>query len=159
MPQLDNPRWERFAIFIAKGETLANAYRKAGYKTQSKDACTKNAGRLKNIDEVAVRIKELQNKAADNLGIDVDLIIAELDDARQLAIKQKHPAAAVGATIAKAKLLGLIVDRPEVDSAARRPMREPTDVKRMSLTEWQDKFAPKTLKAPLKKRVPDDGAT
>lgn len=63
----------------------------------------------------------------------------------RLARRQKHPAAGVGAIMGKAKLLGLIVEKGEATdgSAARRPMREPTEAKEMSMDEWTEKFAPK----------------
>ena len=148
MPQLDNPRQERFAIYIAKGHSQSEAYRKAGYKTVGRDACAKNAARLMKSDEVAVRVAELKHRLAEAQGIDADLLLIELEEARTIAMQQKHPAPAVGAITAKAKLLGLIVDRAEIETTARRPMREPTDVKRMSLEEWQKKFAPKGLQKP-----------
>ena len=46
--------------------------------------------------------------------------IAELDRARKLAIKKGQASAAVSATIAKAKLAGLLAEKPE-----SRPERTP----------------------------------
>lgn len=159
MPQLDNPRQEKFAIFVAKGNTQAEAYRKAGYKTASKDQCSANARRLMRNDEVAVRVAELRQKAAEHTGIDVDLLLCELDDAIQVAKNTRQPAAMVGAIMGKARLLGLVVDRAEIETTARRPMREPTELKKMSLDEWQKKFAPKNLLDPLpvKTQEADEG--
>jgi hypothetical protein len=42
-----------------------------------------------------------------------DSILAELEEARQMAIKLKNPSAAWQAAMAKAKILGLIIDRRE----------------------------------------------
>ena len=44
--------------------------------------------------------------------------------------------------LGKAKLLGLIVDKTEIDTL-RKPMREAGEVRPMTLDEWKQKFAPK----------------
>jgi len=49
--------------------------------------------------------------------------------------------------LGKAKLLGLGVDRAEIESRWRKPMREPGEVRQMSLERWMRRFAPKRLDA------------
>ena len=44
----------------------------------------------------------------------IDTIAAQLDADRELAYRQKNPSAAVSATVGKAKLFGLMVDRQSV---------------------------------------------
>jgi hypothetical protein len=44
-------------------------------------------------------------------------LLAELEDARQIARKAKNGSAAAMATLGKAKILGLIIDRREVGEA------------------------------------------
>jgi hypothetical protein len=46
-----------------------------------------------------------------------DVLLSELEEARQLALKHRQPSAAVQATMGKAKILGLIIDRREVGEA------------------------------------------
>lgn len=159
MPPLSNPRHERFAIHIVKGLSHPEAYLKAGFQT-SKANAKPNAARLLRDDAVQLRVKELQLKQAERLNIDVDLLVNELDDMLKLATKVKHPAAGVGAILGKAKLLGLIVEKAEIEATTRRPLREPSDVKKLSLEEWQQKFAPKHLLDPLPvepEKTADDG--
>jgi hypothetical protein len=69
-------------------------------------------------------------------------LVKQLDEMYMLAKKVKHPAAGVGAVLAKGKLLGLVVDRAEIDATIRKPSRVPTEDKTMSMEEWQQKFAP-----------------
>ncbi|WP_287139002.1 hypothetical protein [Mesorhizobium sp.] len=145
MPVLDNPKYERFAILVAKGTKQPEAFRKSGFTAATADNLSKNASRLARRPEVKLRIRELQGKQAERIGVSVDMLVGELDQMIRLAKKVKHPAAGVGAIMGKAKLLGLVVDKAEVEGVLRRPMREPGEVKQMSLEEWQKKFAPKLL--------------
>lgn len=85
---------------------------------------------------------ELQAKAARRSEITVDDLVAELEDMRKLAMACKNPAAGVAAVMGKAKLLGLIVDKAEVATTLRKPLREPGEIDQMSLEDWQAKFAP-----------------
>lgn len=45
--------------------------------------------------------------------ITVDSLVDELDEARVLALASAQPSAAISATVSKAKLVGLMVDRKE----------------------------------------------
>ena len=46
-----------------------------------------------------------------------DVLLSELEEARQLALRLRQVSAAVAATMGKAKILGLIIDRREVGEA------------------------------------------
>ena len=48
-----------------------------------------------------------------------EVLLAELEEARKMAIKKDQPSAAVSATIGKARVLGLIIDRREVGDVGR----------------------------------------
>jgi hypothetical protein len=143
MPVLPNPRYERFAQGIAKGRTQHDAYKYAGFEPNQKAKDVRsNAGKLARKPEVAARIVELQEKQAKRIGVTVDALIEELDDMLKLAKRVKHPAAGVGAILAKGKLLGLIVDKAEIEGTIRKPARRPTAETKMSLDEWKAKFSP-----------------
>jgi hypothetical protein len=43
----------------------------------------------------------------------------------------------------KAKLLGFVIDKAEIDATYRKPSRRPIEDKKISLEEWKEKFAPK----------------
>lgn len=105
---LKNARHERFAQWRAKGKSVDEAYVKAGFK-----ANRGNASRLNANEGVRARVLELQVRAAEKAIITADDIARQLDQDRQFARKLKQASAAVSATLGKAKVLGLVVDRQE----------------------------------------------
>ena len=110
MPQLANAKHERFAQEIAKGKTQSEAYVLAGYKPS-----VANASTLRTNQKVGARIAEIQGRAAVRAEMTVADIIKELEEARQAALQAGTPqsGAAVTASMGKAKLLGLVVDKSE----------------------------------------------
>lgn len=143
MPVLSNPRHERFAQAIARGKSQNDAYKACGYEAGTSAANVhSNAGKLARRPQVAERITELLSKQATRIGVTVDQLVAELDDMLKLAKRVKHPAAGVGAILAKGKLLGLIVDKAEIEGSIRKPARRPTADSKMSMEEWQTQFSP-----------------
>lgn len=112
MPTLPNTRHERFAQELAKGLSQAEAYVSAGYR-QSRSA----AARLAADVNICARVSEIQNRAAVRTELTLADIIDELEEARQAALNAPSPQAgsAVAATMGKAKLLGLVVDKSQVE--------------------------------------------
>lgn len=106
MPVLSNSRHERFAQELAKGMPANQAYVIAGYRPSEP-----NASRLTRNDKVLTRISELQGRAAKRAEVTVQTIAEELEEARKLAIAEKQSSAAVAASMGKAKLFGLIVEK------------------------------------------------
>lgn len=108
MPRLDNPKHELFAQGLAKGKSQVEAYQEAGYAPSEP-----NASRLTSNDKVAARVAEIQGRAAIRAEITVADIIAELEQARVVALGAATPqsGAAVAASMGKAKLLGLVIDK------------------------------------------------
>ncbi|RUW27305.1 terminase small subunit [Mesorhizobium sp. M4B.F.Ca.ET.215.01.1.1] len=137
-----NIRQERFCFGLAEGLPQSRAYVEAGYAARG-NAAEVEASKMVRLPKVAARVAELRAEAAKRSEVTVDDLVAELEIMRKLAMACKNPAAGVAAVMGKAKLLGLIVDKAEVDQTLRRPMREPGEVKQMSLEEWQRRFAPK----------------
>lgn len=108
MSVLSNPRHESFAQALAKGKTADEAYALAGYRPHRS-----NASRMSANDNVRARLEELQGKAAKKVEVTVESLAAELEEARLIAIGEKQSGAAVQATMGKAKLFGLIVDKKQ----------------------------------------------
>lgn len=109
MPVLSNPKHERFAQELAKGKTSDEAYVLAGYKENRGNAST-----LKSNQNVLDRVQELLSRAAVRAEVTVASIIAELDEARELARTVHQPAAMTSASMGKAKVAGLLVERTEL---------------------------------------------
>jgi hypothetical protein len=92
--------------------------------------------------EIAARIEELLGKQQNRIGITVDALLLELDEMFKLAKRVKQPSAGVGVVVAKAKLLGLMTDKLEIEGNLRKPARQASEKTVMSVEEWQAKFAP-----------------
>lgn len=103
-----NPRHERFAQGLAAGKTADEAYEAAGYKPNRGNAST-----LKAKQNILDRVAELQGKASARAEVTLESLMQEAEDARQLAMATKQPAAAVSALTAKGKLAGLWVEKRE----------------------------------------------
>lgn len=109
MAALKNARHERFAQELAKGKSAAEAYVVTGYKDNRSAA-----SRLSTNVNVAARVAELQGKAAERTVLTVEDIARQLDEDRTFARANGAAAAAVSATMGKAKVLGLIIEKAEI---------------------------------------------
>jgi hypothetical protein len=140
MPALKNKRHERFAQAIAHGADPAGAYTGAGYDVAARSAGTA-ATRLLTTAAVTARIAELgvtsglpipgdSGDLAEPTGTrdasdatptlpSVASALRELEEARKVAIAKGQAAAAISAIMAKAKLAGLLGERP--DNASPQP--------------------------------------
>lgn len=105
---LKNTRHERFAQERAKGKSIDEAYVAAGYFANHG-----NAGRLNRNPKVQARVTELQARVAAKTEITVGDLVAQIDEDRTFAREKGQSAAAVSATLGKAKLLGLMPERHE----------------------------------------------
>lgn len=111
MPALTNPKHERFAQALAKGETATAAYELAGYEPNDG-----NAARLKGNDRIEARVAEILERAATR----AEITVASISD-RLLKIAEKcertseaNKLGVARATLMDvAKLNGLIVDKRE----------------------------------------------
>ena len=120
MPALRNPRHERFAQLFHESGNARRSYVAAGYhasvtvppnrRASSADA---HASRLVRHGKVQSRLAELAAMTLKRHEITVDSLLADLESDRELAHIEGQGAAAVQATMAKARLLGLIVSRKE----------------------------------------------
>lgn len=111
MPALANPKHERFAQALAKGETADAAYVLAGYEENRG-----NAARLKANESIEARVAEILERAATR----AEITVASISD-RLLKIAEKcertseaNKLGVARATLMDvAKLNGLIVDKRE----------------------------------------------
>jgi len=105
---------EMFCIAYIETGNASEAYRRA-YNAENMQPATitVKASQLLAQDNVSVRVDALRAEQVARLGTTVDDLIAELDEARQIALAADKPqsAAAVSATLGKAKLLGLLTDK------------------------------------------------
>jgi hypothetical protein len=74
--------------------------------TEKQANCLNTPKSKKELELLQAQVKE-QNK------VTLDSIVTELEDARQIAKQSGNAAAMVSATLGKAKVLGLVVDKQE----------------------------------------------
>lgn len=127
MPALKNPRHERFAQELAKGQTQEEAYAEAGY-SDNKSA----ASRLGNDVNICERVASIQERGAVRAEITIGELTADLLRYRDLLadtavmthtsdsgedeihiVSHQHLSAARQCVMDAAKLNGLIVEKTE----------------------------------------------
>lgn len=123
MGVLKNPRHEAFARYYVKLGVARHAYAAAGYKarmplrpveTAPIDAA---ASRLLKHVKVDSRVEELRRTMAKRQDVTEDSLIEELEQARLIAAAERQTGSMVAATMGKAKLAGLLIDRKEIGDA------------------------------------------
>lgn len=110
MAVLSNARHEKFAQSIAAGRGTRQAYLDAGYET-TPEAADASGARLLGTAKVRERVTELQSVAAAHTVETVEKITRELNEALAMAREQERPDRMVAASLAKAKINGLIIER------------------------------------------------
>src|SRR5260370_32037851 len=128
MPPLDNPRWERFAQELAKGQSQTGAYLAAGYKGVKSPATA--ASRLSTNVKILGRVRELQERGAARAEVTVESLIREAEEIRKEALAARQFSAAIAAVREKGILSGKRVERSE-----RGPPGEFADLENMSADE------------------------
>jgi phage terminase small subunit len=137
-----NARQERFVQHLVVGGMNATAaYKASGYAGKTDGTARAGASELLTNPNVKSRLAELQRQAAQKAVVTAESIADELDIAFRLAFENKQAAACVAASMGKAKLFGLIVDRAEVEQTIKRkPVVDPDAPGEMSLGDWQKKY-------------------
>lgn len=120
MPIRLTPRQEKACQLLREnGGNQRHAYAGAGFAARMPRKPTESgsvdsaASRLFKSDKVQKRLQELAAMATKRHEITVDTLLDDLETDRRLAHQAAQSGAAVAATMAKAKLLGLVVERKE----------------------------------------------
>ena len=117
------PKQERFCLrYIELGDATAAYY--AAYDAKGSKPITANrrAKDLLDNGKIAARLRELRLLHQERHLVTVDSITGELEEARRLALDSTQPSAAVSASMGKAKLHGLIVDKGELTGKDGGPL-------------------------------------
>ena len=119
---------EAFCLAYIELGNASAAYRSAYNASHMKPSTiNRKAKELLDNGKIAARIKELQYSALERHNVTVDSLLLELEEARQCALAAETPqtSAAVGATMGKAKLMGL--DKQLVDVTSTDGSMSPKD--------------------------------
>ena len=101
------PKQEKFCQLYIELGNASEAYRQAYDCSRMKtETINTKAKELRKQGPITVRISELQDEHKERHDITVDDLIAELEEARQVAKQEAAAGAMVSATMGKAKILG-----------------------------------------------------
>jgi phage terminase small subunit len=112
---LDDPKREKFTQEYHATGNASEAFRRANPKAKKWKAQSVHveASKMLAQPEVSQRLKELQQESADKHSVTIESLTIELEAARAMAMTEKQSSAAVSASMGKAKLHGLVVDKAE----------------------------------------------
>lgn len=117
---------EKFCQKYIELGNASEAYRQSYNAENMKPETIKvKASQMLEKDNIRIAISELRGEIRQRHDITIDDIIAELEEARQLALETATPSAAVSATMGKAKLLGLDKVIIEHSGANGTPLQAP----------------------------------
>lgn len=108
---------ESFCQAILTTENSSDAMRASLYNTSNMKPATinRNACALLKKDKIITRIAVLKERAMKRHDVSVDSLVKELEEARAVAQKIASPSAMVSASMGKAKLHGLLVDKATIE--------------------------------------------
>lgn len=115
------PKQEQFARLYVETGNASEAYRQA-YNTDNMkpETVTNEAYKLLQDPDISAMVDDLKAEARQRHAVTVGDLLHELEQARAAALAAPTPqsSAAVSATMGKAKMLGLLVDKAEIKAEA-----------------------------------------
>ena len=121
------PKQENFCLAYLETGNASEAYRRAyDAENMTTDTISRKAKELLDNGKITARLSELREPILKRHAITVDDLLAELEEARRLALETEAPAPAVSATMGKAKLLGY--DKQLIDVTSNGGSIAPTRI-------------------------------
>jgi phage terminase small subunit len=123
---------EKFCMVYVETGNASEAYRQAyNAENMSNEAIWVEGSRLMDNPIVSLRIEELKKGHVKRHELTIDDLVAELEEARQAALSAMvvQSSASVAATMGKAKLLGLVVDKNEHTGKDGQPIQHAVEIK------------------------------
>lgn len=121
-------RRESLAHAIAQGMSIEEAMLDVGYTASSAKSCRIKHGKklvpVMDHPEVAARVAEIRAGARQRVEATTATIADQLDEAYDMSKRLERPAQMISAANSKAKLLGLIVDKVDVNAKSVDEMTE-----------------------------------
>jgi len=108
------PKQESFCQAFIETGNASEAYRQVyNTKKMKLETVHRSAKELMDNPKIAARVDEINAEHRDRHDVTVDSLTDELEIARDLAVGIESPAAAVSATMGKARLHGLLTEKHE----------------------------------------------
>lgn len=119
------PKQEGFCQAFIETGNASEAYRQAYDADRMKpETVNREAKALTDNPKIAARLAQLRADHVERHNFTIDDMIVQLDADRKFARELKAPAAAITATMGKAKVLGFLTDKIEHSGIERREMSE-----------------------------------
>lgn len=108
------PKQESFCLAFIETGNASEAYRRSYDAVNMKpESVAVNASKLLASAKVALRVEELRAAIVERHQFTVDDMVRQLDEDRKFARDLETPAAAISASMGKAKVLGFLTDKVE----------------------------------------------
>ena len=145
------PKQEQFARLYVETGNASEAYRQAYNADNMKpETVTNEAYKLLQTPDISAMVDDLKAEARQRHAVTVDDLLHELEQARAAALTAPTPqsSAAVSATMGKAKMLGLLVDKAEISQVKQEERKCPLteeERKQVSNTFFNKSYSEITL--------------
>ena len=117
------PKQQAFCHKYIETGNASEAYRDVYDCSKSKlQTVSRKAKELLDNCKITAQINELRGSHQQRHEITIDVLSAQLDEDRQFARQRGHSAAAVSATMGKARLFGFLNKRPENANEPKIPL-------------------------------------
>jgi hypothetical protein len=147
---------DRFFLAVLQGASPEQAIRAArgphGRPLAGKTAKTLGNAMMK-VPAVQAALASARARLAERAELTVLDLVDQLMETRALAHSIDPPqlSAAVAASMGAAKLLGLVIDRSQVEHLRSKPALVPTKELELSEDEWRRQFSPSSMPVPTGK--------
>ena len=99
----------------------SEAYKRAYNSHAKPNTLHRKANDLLKHPVIKAEVQTMQAQARERNQVTIDNVVDELEEARQIAKQSGNAAAMVSATLGKAKVLGLVVDKQETNTKILTP--------------------------------------
>ncbi len=115
------PKQADFVRLYFELGNASEAYKRAYNSHAKPNTLHRKANDLLKHPVIKKEVQTMQAQARERNQVTIDKVVDELEEARQIAKQSGNAAAMVSATLGKAKVLGLVVDKQETNTKTLTP--------------------------------------
>ena len=115
------PKQADFVRWYFELGNASEAYKRAYNSHAKPNTLHRKANDLLKHPVIKKEVQTMQAQARERNQVTIDNVVDELEEARQIAKQSGNAAAMVSATLGKAKVLGLVVDKQETNTKILTP--------------------------------------
>ena len=115
------PKQADFVRWYFELGNASEAYKRAYTSNAKPNTLHRKANALLKHPTIKAEVTAMQEQARERNQVTIDNVVDELEEARQVAKQSGNASAMVSATMGKAKVLGLVVDKQETNTKTLTP--------------------------------------